>query len=391
MNIQNSSTQVDQNLPNRQFSKYYKGRPVTILLDATHAFCRFDRPSQSEIQKYKEFFYSLIDQTTMLEKREISIVLARNHYTPRAIAIHLAMGEVSGSTPMLLFSPVLKEIDLLAIVEKCQISGVRVLARRDGLSPRLMKAIDGREDAMASRILHSETGRVIEVVQNTPQMKLPKKQAATPIQVEKPVIPTQVRTPSTNQQQELLNLASRGGRLGKNKTDISTGTSNAPNSISTILINFARSRNIEAFCAAVNKETSLSTKFVGELIANTNPHALCRLLKALNVPNTGASQILLLLNREIGASIQIFRATMAEFDQLSSQTCQEGFLKNGAKFEAIKGAPANPSIPAQSNAVEQQNITSKLENALRRRQEAFGHRTKRPLFHNTVVRNNTAA
>lgn len=386
MNIQHSEMEPDYKHSNLQAAKYNKGRPVKLLLEATHAFCRFERPNQTEIQIYKEFFYSLIDQITMLEKREISIVLARNHYTPRPVAIHLALGEVAGSTPMLLFSPVLKEVDLVAIAGKCPIAGIRVLARRDGLTSRIMKAIDAREDAIATRILHLETNHVSDVVQRITANKDQKKALPKTEQVSTTDDPAPIR-----QQQELLDLASRGGRLGKNKSEITTVFFSPSGGFAEELTEAARNRDVDAFCLTVYREIFLDVKVVSDMLSDTNPEGLCKLLKAMKIPNSKAAQILLLLNKEIGASVKIFRSAMAGFDQLSVEKCQQEFFRSGAKFHMDGESFQVHATPPSISGMEPNNHASKLESALRRRQEALGQQVRRPLFNNSSSKTNTAA
>lgn len=378
MNTQHADTAPTQTHQATQTTKYNKGRPVKILLDATHAFCRFDRPSQSDIRQYKEFFYSLIDQTSIIEKREISIALARNNYTPRTVAIHLALGEVSGSTPILLFSPVLKEVDLIAIAAKCLVSGLRVLARRDGLSLRLMNAIEKRGDAMASRILYPDGHPTTVTIHKEEKMSVTTAQVPA-----KPSIST-----GTNPQDELMALASRSGRLGKQEPNVSAELPTPSEGISDALILAARNRDRDLFCATVGNAASLHPKFVGELLAESNPETLCSLLKALHIPNAGASQILLLLNREIGTSIQLFRAIMAKYDTLDVDKCRGELIRMGAYF-----ASELQDAPSRSNKTysDVQINVSRLEIALRTRQEALGQRARTPSFGNRMRKQFSAA
>ncbi|MFK5980893.1 MAG: hypothetical protein QM488_18620 [Rhizobiaceae bacterium] len=378
MNIQHEDTVSAQTPVTTQTTRYNKGRPVKILLDATHVFCRCDQPSQSNIRQYKEFFYSLIDQTSAIEKREISIALARNNYTPRTVAIHLALGEVSGSTPILLFSPVLKEVDLVAIATKCPVSGLRVLARRDGMSLRLIKTIEERKDAMASRILQADRhGAVALSTQEKPRT------AITAHETTKPDIST-----ATVARDELIALASRGGRLGKQDPDVSNETLMAFENISEALVIAARDRDRDSFCTIVGNAASLQPTFIAKLLAESNPAALCSLLKALHIPYAGASQVLLLLNREIGTSIQLFRATMAKYDVLDADKCRGELIRAGAHFK--NELQKSPSRTPKSYADVQSSV-SRLEKALRTRQEALGQHVQTPSFGNRVRKQFSAA
>ncbi|PCI04325.1 MAG: hypothetical protein COB78_08370 [Hyphomicrobiales bacterium] len=379
MNTQHANIAPAQTHVATQTIKYNKGRPVKILLDATYAFCRFERPGQSDIRQYKEFFYSLIDQTTPVEKREISIALARNYYTPRTVAIFLALGEVSGSTPILLFSPVLKEVDLIAIAAKCTIAGLRVLARRDGLSLRLKNAIKEREDIMATRILQTDEFAVTASV--------PKAEPKPPISA-KVSAKTGVST-TTNPQDELMAMAARGGRLGKQKPTIADEFSTPSESVSDTLIHAARHRDKDSFCMIVGKAASLNPKFISELLTSPNPEALCSLLKALHIQTSSASQILLLLNREIGTSIQLFRAIMAKYDLLDADKCRGELIRMGAHFGS--GHQNTPSQSRAAYAADVQDNVSRLERALRTRQQALGQHVQTPSFGNRVRKQYTAA
>lgn len=382
MNTQHANMVPAQPHDAAQNIRYNKGRPVKILLDATLAFCRFERPSQSDIRHYKEFFYSLIEQTSPVEKREISIALARNNYTPRTVAIHFALGEVAGSTPILLFSPVLKEVDLVAIAAKCSVSGLRVLARRDGLSLRLKNAIEAREDVVATQILYPNRRAAPAAAPTAAPMAAPK--ISTPAQLSVGSEVSSTRTP----QDELMALASRGGQLGKKKPVISEQASVPVENFPETLILAARNRDRAHFCTVVGNAASLHPKFVSDLLAESNPETLCSLLKALHIPNTGASQILLLLNREIGTSIQLFRAIMAKYDTLDADKCRGDLIRMGAYFSTVSQNTASRTNTTNGDI---QGNVSRLEIALRTRQQALGQQTRKPSFGNRIRNQSSAA
>lgn len=103
----------------------------SILLESTRQFCEIKRPTIEDISNYKAFFYQFIDTLPNTDKRQVAAILARNPFTPRPVGLYLAMDKLEVAAPFLLFSPILKEMDLNAISRKMGAEYNAVIKRRD--------------------------------------------------------------------------------------------------------------------------------------------------------------------------------------------------------------------------------------------------------------------
>lgn len=116
---------------NKFMPKKKRTKSSSILLESTRQFCEINRPTIEDISTYKAFFYQFIDTLPDTDKRQVAAVLARNPYTPRPIGLYLAMDRLEVAAPFLLFSPILKEMDLKAISRKMGEEYAAVIKRRD--------------------------------------------------------------------------------------------------------------------------------------------------------------------------------------------------------------------------------------------------------------------
>lgn len=115
----------------KRIPKKKRTKSSSILLESTRQFCEKKRPTIEDISTYKAFFYQFIDTLPDTDKRQVAAVLARNPFTPRPIGLYLAMDRLEVAAPFLLFSPILKEMDLQAISRKMGAEYTSVIKRRD--------------------------------------------------------------------------------------------------------------------------------------------------------------------------------------------------------------------------------------------------------------------
>lgn len=370
-----SESTVDKIIENA--SKYNRGRQVRILLDAALAFDRTDNQTREEIDKFKELFYSLIEQTPVADKRQIAIILARNVYTPRAIALYLAMEDVATASPVLLYSPLISEVDIVTIANKCDVLALRVLARRNALSESAVRAIVARRDTSSVKILRQNPS-----VTNSDSVRLlpQEKTSDLPLSVDPVSDKTSKRRSKTasKTEKEILALAARGGKIPqttRNVTGIYTDTSGA----SGTLLKAARTRNKISFFNELSAQLGLGPAHLKKFIMEDPENSLCAALKALEVPTGVASQIMLLMDPEIGASIQKLRLFMKGFNSLDSESCKVKFLKAGSTLKSTRSSrsisPRETITTAHSKSVE-----SQLAAALRERRQALTSEEAQPTF-----------
>ena len=112
------------------FPKKRRTKSSSILLESTRQFCEKNRPTIEDISTYKAFFYQFIGTLPDTDKRQVAAILARNPFTPRPIGLYLAMDKLEVAAPFLLFSPILKELDLKAISRKMGEEYANVISRR---------------------------------------------------------------------------------------------------------------------------------------------------------------------------------------------------------------------------------------------------------------------
>lgn len=128
MNAQNA---VSKSIVPKAMPQKKRTKSSSILLESTRQFCEIKRPSLEDISAYKAFFYQFIDTLPDTDKRQVAAILARNPFTPRPIGLYLAMDKIDVAAPFLLFSPILKELDLNAISRKMGETYAQVINRRD--------------------------------------------------------------------------------------------------------------------------------------------------------------------------------------------------------------------------------------------------------------------
>ena len=353
-------------------SKYNRGRQVRKLLDAALAFDRLDKPTREDIDKFKELFYSLIDQTPVADKRQISIILARNVYTPRAIALYLAMEDAPTASPVLLYSPLINEVDIVTIASKCDVLALRVLARRDNITTSMARAIIARRDPSSVAILRQNPSVMnSDAAQLLPPLEGRQATGSPRDRSEADPIPQH----AAETRQEILNLAAKGGKLpGKRKhvTGIYTDSSGPPGD----LLKAARSRNKVEFFNALSAQLGIGPAHLKKFILDDSANSLSAALRALEVPTGVASQIMLLMDPDIGTSIEKLRLFMKKFDALDPTDCRSRFIKAGGTFNHLPPETKRRSAPAQtSNSVE-----SQLAAALRERRQAVSGSDNRPAF-----------
>ena len=117
-----------------------------VLVDQVEQFSLLGRPGPEDISRLKEFFYALIGKTDKQQRRKVSVTLARCIYAPRTILIFLALEEIDIASPILLFSPVLKDEDLLNIIGKSSLDHARVIARRDKIGDSVIQSLKRKDD-----------------------------------------------------------------------------------------------------------------------------------------------------------------------------------------------------------------------------------------------------
>ena len=97
---------------------------------------------------------ALIDDSSVLVRRALAEALCRAREAPRAVILALAADEPEAAAPVLQYSPVLTDADLVDCVATGDIVAQTAVARRPNLPPRAKAALAeiGRLDAVLALI-----------------------------------------------------------------------------------------------------------------------------------------------------------------------------------------------------------------------------------------------
>ncbi len=329
------------------------------LIEASVQFGSKLRPTEKQVNIFKELFFNLIFKADASAKRKLSTALARSHYTPRTIAIFFSMEEIEISAPMLLFSPVLRERDLNAVIEKTTISHLRVIARRTSLETSTVRKLLSRDDDQELvRKLLKKNASLQQNQEAIDLLSLPSSafQIETPEEVgaEQPTIRTEDdfdQPEAKPTHQKLFEIANIGGRLARKRHSTVQSYVGSSELFEKQLLECARKGNHASFAQTVENACALDASAIVDIIERQDAGMLASLLRAMHISKTVSCQILLLLNRDIGRNVTVFRAVSQKFDELRRSECQAIFERLGAQFTDRAATPAEQPLAEDFNKV----------------------------------------
>ena len=318
-------------------------RKQSILIDLSSRFASLTRPSSKAVNLFQEQFYTLILNTSSVERKMISQTLAHSQYIPKAIIIFFAMEEISIAQPALLYSPVLKPRDINLILEKCAFTHTKTLARRENLD---ISNVNGLLK------LDNETGEIRNILKtnsilaNNPEIsKIISHSAVSNDWVSRPAenitiqtspnIKPTVSSSSKDLSESLLKLANKGGRLHRKPFGKPARSPSAPitlKQLETQLLSYARHKNTEGFAILISNCCGLSSQVTSKFMQQQDAGMLATLLRALEITDVTTARILLLANNNIGRNAQIFKVVMNKYQNLDRAKCIMFYEKLGADF-----------------------------------------------------------
>jgi uncharacterized protein (DUF2336 family) len=134
---------------------------------AVSAFCAITRPSRREIAQLEDLALPLFDHVTVESKRYVAAALSECPNPPAALVRRLADESVDIAAPLLVRSPVLTDIDLIALIGRHGHGHARAIGRRPGLNPSIARLVDAierkvvplrpRDTTPAQRLQHSDS------------------------------------------------------------------------------------------------------------------------------------------------------------------------------------------------------------------------------------------
>lgn len=140
------------------------GKAERLFRAAVSAFCSLTRPTRLEITQFEDLARPLFPMVSVEARRFAAAALSDYAYAPVALVRLLANQPIDIAAPLVMRSPVLKDIDLIALIGRHGLPHARVIARRANLNPAigdLVRALENpkliRLPTPAARL--AETGR----------------------------------------------------------------------------------------------------------------------------------------------------------------------------------------------------------------------------------------
>jgi uncharacterized protein (DUF2336 family) len=113
---------------------------------AVSAFCSLTRPSRREIAQLEDLALPLFDLVSVESKRYVAAALSECPTPPLALIRRLCDESVDIAAPLLIRSPVLTDIDLIALIGRHGYAHARAIGRRPGLNPAIARLVAALEN-----------------------------------------------------------------------------------------------------------------------------------------------------------------------------------------------------------------------------------------------------
>lgn len=284
-----------------------RARKSGLLGDSARHFCTISRPTQQDITLFRELFYQLVDGSDKSERRILSASLARNSYTPRTILYYLALDDADIAAPILMFCEALNEFDIVRLVTRLQPQSLEILCRRAKLAPNAIRALIAQGGDLCRDILTRNPalyespenrallagGAVLEEI----TVKLTGQPGRVPVpEVPKPVAATQRAEPPKQLREQLLSLAGRSGKLGRNVPEALSSAIHRFDHAKPFepqLVAALRGNSIDAVAGALESWCGLPAKSTHAILENGGNGELLMLFKGLGLSDLGIIQCLM--------------------------------------------------------------------------------------------------
>lgn len=125
-------------------------REERLFRAAVSAFCALTRPTRSETAQMEELTLQLFDMQTKESKRFAAAALSEAAEAANALIRRLCEEPVDVAAPLLIRSPALADVDLIALIGRHGVAHARAIARRKDLHPTiaaLIRALEAQQTA----------------------------------------------------------------------------------------------------------------------------------------------------------------------------------------------------------------------------------------------------
>jgi uncharacterized protein (DUF2336 family) len=156
------------------------GRPERLLRASVTAFCSLTRPTRREIVQLDDLAVPLLSGVSEEALRFVAAALCESPYAPPVLVRRLADRPIEIAAPLLMSSPVLTNIDLVALIGRHGLPHARAISMRADLDERILRLIRslGALDAEAATDKAEETrARLLTMMRPA----APEKAAASPV------------------------------------------------------------------------------------------------------------------------------------------------------------------------------------------------------------------
>lgn len=121
------------------------GKADRLLRSAVTAFYANPRPTRRETAQFDDLTEPLLETASNETLRFMAATLSQSPYAPPALIRRLSALPVEISAPLLMRSPVLTPIDLLALIARHGLAHARAIAIRPDLDERILRIIHSLE------------------------------------------------------------------------------------------------------------------------------------------------------------------------------------------------------------------------------------------------------
>jgi uncharacterized protein (DUF2336 family) len=121
------------------------GKSERLFRASISAFCSLTRPSRREIGQLEDLTLPLFDSVSAEGLRYAAAALSECGNAPEALIRRLSDSSVDIAAPLLIRSPALTDIDLIALIGRHGLPHARAIARRKDLNPTISDLIRALE------------------------------------------------------------------------------------------------------------------------------------------------------------------------------------------------------------------------------------------------------
>ncbi|CAG0994817.1 MAG: hypothetical protein F9K19_20050 [Rhizobiaceae bacterium] len=116
-------------------------RTDRLFRAAVSAYCALPRPSRRETVQLEDLVLPLFDSVSAESRRYVAAVLSELPSPPATLVRRLCEQPVDVAAPLLIRSPALTDIDLLAVISRHGLAHARAIERRKDLNPAIANLI----------------------------------------------------------------------------------------------------------------------------------------------------------------------------------------------------------------------------------------------------------